>query len=109
MPTGKKTPMASGKKTPMAGGKMAPMMASGKIIGDKKTHVFHMPGDKNLPMPQNRVYFSSAKAAEAAGYHMAGSGTGKTGMMAKKKAMAAKGMMGHEKHAPKPKGATGNP
>ena len=54
---------------PMMGGSMM----GGRIIGNKKTHVFHMPGDTSaLPAPQNRVYFSSAAAAQAAGYHAAG-------------------------------------
>ncbi len=49
-----------------------PMMG-GQIIGNKNTHVFHMPGDRSaLPAAQNRVYFPSAAAAQAAGYHAAG-------------------------------------
>jgi len=44
----------------------------GQFIGNKRSHVFHLPGDKGtLPAPQNRVYFKSAAAAEAAGYHQA--------------------------------------
>ena len=43
--------------------------------GNKNSHVYHLPGDKgSLPAPQNRVYFSSAAAAQAAGYHAAGNG-----------------------------------
>jgi hypothetical protein len=45
----------------------------GNIIGDVKTHVYHLPGDKNLPSPKNRVYFRSAAAAQAKGYRAAGS------------------------------------
>ena len=49
-------------------------MMGGQIIGNKNSHVFHVPGDKgSLPAPQNRVYFSSVAAAQAAGYHAAGS------------------------------------
>ena len=49
-------------------------MMSGQIIGNKNSHVYHLPGDKgSLPSPQNRVYFPSAAAAQAAGYHAAGS------------------------------------
>ena len=48
---------------------------SGAVIGDKKTHVYHLPGDKSmLPAPQNRVYFYSATQAAAAGYKVAGVG-----------------------------------
>ncbi len=48
---------------------------SGAVIGDKKTHVYHLPGDKGtLPAPQNRVYFRSAMAAATAGYKAAGVG-----------------------------------
>ena len=46
---------------------------SGQFIGNKNSHVYHMPGDRGaMPAPQNRVYFASAAAAEAAGYHAAG-------------------------------------
>lgn len=55
-------------------------MMSGQIIGNKNSHVYHMPGDKGaLPSAQNRVYFPSAAAAQAAGYHAAGSSRGLTG------------------------------
>ena len=52
-------------------GGMMPMR--GGVVGNKNTHVYHLPGDRGaLPAPQNRVYFRSAAAAEAAGYHRAG-------------------------------------
>ena len=55
-------------------------MMGGQIIGNKNSHVYHLPGDKGaLPAPQNRVYFSSAAAAQAAGYHAAGSAHSVTG------------------------------
>ncbi len=55
-------------------------MMGGSIIGNRNSHVFHMAGDHSaLPAPQNRVYFSSAAAAQAAGYHAAGMGRGMTG------------------------------
>ncbi len=61
---------------PMMGGSMM----GGRIIGNKNSHVYHMPGDGgSLPAPQNRVYFSSVAAAQAAGYHAAGGGRGMTG------------------------------
>lgn len=44
----------------------------GRIVGNKRTHVYHLPGDRNLPAPQNRVYFISEAAAVRAGYHRAG-------------------------------------
>lgn len=64
---------------PMAGhpGMMGHSMIGGQIVGNKNSHVYHLPGDKGaLPSPQNRVYFTSAAAAQAAGYHAAGSGRG---------------------------------
>ena len=55
-------------------------MMGGSIIGNKNTHVFHMAGDRSaLPAPKNRVYFSSAAAAQAAGYHAAGGSRSMTG------------------------------
>lgn len=54
-------------------------MMGGPIIGNKNSHVYHMAGDRGaLPAPQNRVYFNSAAAAQAAGYHAAGSSRGMT-------------------------------
>lgn len=45
----------------------------GGVIGNKNTHVYHLPGDRGaLPAMQNRVYFHSAAQAQAAGYHRAG-------------------------------------
>lgn len=50
---------------------MMPM--HGGVIANKNSRVYHLPGDKGaLPAPQNRVYFPTAAAAEAAGYHRAG-------------------------------------
>ena len=55
---------------------------AGNIIGNKNTHVYHMPGDPGaLPAPQNRVYFHTQTQAVAAGYHRAGSGHGKMSPM----------------------------
>ncbi len=45
----------------------------GGVVANRNSHVYHLPGDRGaLPAAQNRVYFSSAAAAEAAGYHRAG-------------------------------------
>lgn len=45
----------------------------GGVVGNKNTHVYHLPGDKGaLPALNNRVYFHSAMQAEASGYHRAG-------------------------------------
>ena len=56
----------------MTGHPMGGMMG-GNVIANKNTHVYHLPGDKGaLPEAKNRVYFRSAAAAEAAGYHRAG-------------------------------------
>ena len=49
--------------------------ASGQIIGNKRTHVYHLAGDGRLPSERNRVYFPSEEAAIAAGYRRAGAGT----------------------------------
>ena len=58
----------------MMGGRPGMMMGGG-IVGNKNTHVFHMPGDPGaLPAPQNRVYFHTMQQAMAAGYHRAGGG-----------------------------------
>ena len=52
-------------------GGMMPM--HGGVIANKNSHVYHLPGDKGaLPAAQNRIYFPTAAAAEAAGYHRAG-------------------------------------
>lgn len=68
-------------------------MMGGSIIGNKNTHVFHMAGDRGaLPAPQNRVYFSSVAAAQAAGYHAAG---GSRGMTTTGRPMMRGGMMTH--------------
>ena len=41
---------------------------SGGIVGNKRTHVYHLPGDTgNLPAAKNRVYFRSEAEATAAG------------------------------------------
>jgi hypothetical protein len=58
----------AGSAAPIAGG----------VIGNKHSHVYHLSGDKSLPSEKNRVYFSSAAAAEAAGYHASGSSHGST-------------------------------
>lgn len=64
-----------------------PSAMSGLIIGNKNSHVYHMPGDKGaLPAPKNRVYFRTEAQAVAAGYHRAGAKG------------AAHAGMGHVKH-----------
>ena len=72
-------------------------MVGGSIIGNKNTHVYHMAGDKGaLPAPQNRVYFSSVAAAQAAGYHAAGHHAAGAGRgMTNSRAMMHGGMMTH--------------
>jgi len=45
------------------------------IIGNKRTHIYHMKGDPGaLPAEQNRVYFQTEAQAIRAGYHRAGHG-----------------------------------
>ena len=52
-------------------GGMMPMR--GGVVANRNSHVYHLPGDRGaLPAAQNRIYFPSAAAAEAAGYHRAG-------------------------------------
>ena len=65
--------MAPGMHPGMAPGRPAGTAVMGQIIGNKRTHVYHMPGDKGaLPSAANRVYFTSEAAAMRAGYHHAG-------------------------------------
>ena len=76
------TPMAPrtmpAKAAPIKTGSAA--VPAGQIIGNKKTHVFHVAGDHgSLPAPQNRVVFHSTAEAKAAGYRAAGEGTPKAG------------------------------
>lgn len=66
-----------GRHPGMAPGQRSGTSVMGRIIGNKKTRVYHLPGDKGaLPAAQNRVYFASAAAAMRAGYHHAGGATG---------------------------------
>jgi len=46
--------------------------ADGQIIGNLRSHVYHLPGDTRLPAVNNRVYFKSEADAIAAGYHKPG-------------------------------------
>ncbi len=73
---------APGGTAPMPHGRrhmrgMAPTGAmpgtmQGQIIGDRKTRVYHLPGDNGqLPKEKNRVYFRTEAEAQAAGYHAA--------------------------------------
>jgi len=58
-------------------GMMGHPMLGGRVIGNKNTHVYHLPSDKSpLPEPKNRVYFRSEADAIRAGYHHAGAGAG---------------------------------
>ncbi len=47
-------------------------IADGQIIGNQRSHVYHLPGDTRLPAAKNRVYFKSEADAIAAGYHKPG-------------------------------------
>lgn len=72
---GSPTATATGATTthsPMMGGSA---VLGGNIIGNKNSLVYHMATDHNLPAPKNRVYFKTVAAAEAAGYHAAGTAT----------------------------------
>lgn len=77
---------------------------AGQIIGDKKSHVYHLPGDKYmLPAQQNRVYFKTEAQAKAAGYRHAGSATPASGKKAAKRTAKSTGR-GHtvKSHKTKP-------
>ncbi len=77
-------------------GGMMPM--HGGVIANKNSHVYHLPGDRGaLPAAQNRVYFSSAAAAEAAGYHRAG-GTSHSGSRPMMHGSPTHGMPGRMTH-----------
>ena len=72
--------MAPGMHPGMAPGRPGGMSLMGNIIGNKNSHVYHMPGDKgSLPSAANRVYFRTEAQAMAAGYHRAGASHGRTG------------------------------
>jgi len=63
---------APGSRPEVTPGHMSPMLG-GQIVGNKNTHVYHMPGDRgSMPSPQNRVYFRTVAQAQAAGYRAAG-------------------------------------
>ena len=49
------------------------MHLHGGVVGNKNSRVYHLPGDRGaMPAVQNRIYFPTAAAAEAAGYRRAG-------------------------------------
>lgn len=59
-----------------------PRMGAGMIIGNKKTKVYHLPGDHgNMPSAKNQVVFRSESEAIRAGYHLAGKKQSKMPMM----------------------------
>ena len=61
----------------MAPGRPVGMAVMGQIIGNKHTHVYHLPGTpRALPSAANTVYFTSEAAAIRAGYHRAGTSHG---------------------------------
>ena len=71
--------MAPGMHPGMAPGRPGGMAAIGRIIGNKRTHVYHLPGTPGaLPSAANTVYFPSEAAAMRAGYHRAGASHGAT-------------------------------
>jgi len=73
-------------------GMVGGMPMRGGIVANRNSHVYHLPGDRGaLPAVQNRVYFPSAAAAEAAGYHRAG---GARGMMGRHPIMQGSPMHG---------------
>lgn len=75
-PTGEAPTGATRTATRMSGAASAPVgaasTATGRYVGNTHTRVYHEQGDANLPEEDNRTYFESAAAAEAAGYRPAG-------------------------------------
>lgn len=66
----KKTVKKSAKKTSKK--KVYTSAARGKIIGNKRSKIYHVPGQAGYHMnSSNAVYFSSEQAAKAAGYRKA--------------------------------------
>ena len=54
-------------------GRMMHRPNMGSIIGNRKTKVYHLAGDKgNMPDAKNRIYFHTERDAIRAGYHLAG-------------------------------------
>ncbi len=77
---------------PGMGGMGGMMPMRGGVVGNKNSHVYHLPGDRGaMPAAQNRIYFPTAAAAEAAGYHRAG---GARGMMGRHPMMQGSPMHG---------------
>lgn len=73
----------------------------GGVVGNKNSHVYHLPGDRGaLPAAQNRVYFGSAAAAEAAGYHRAGGARSTMGRHPMMQGSPMHGMPMHGQTAP---------
>ena len=64
--------MQSSSMNRMKGGSFGSGLMHSGIIGNKTSKVYHMAGDKNLPAPQNRMYFHSVAEAQRAGYRAAG-------------------------------------
>ncbi|MHB9108567.1 MAG: phospholipase D-like domain-containing protein [Armatimonadota bacterium] len=56
--------------TPSAGATNDPAPAGGTVryIGNKNSHIFHLPACASLPAPENRVPFTSREAAVNTGY-----------------------------------------
>ena len=48
----------------------ADICKTSQYVGNRKSHVLHRPGDRNLPSTKNQVCFSTLTEARAAGYHL---------------------------------------
>lgn len=44
---------------------------SNQFVGNRKSHVVHRPGARNLPSTKNQVCFDTLTQAKNAGYHLA--------------------------------------
>ncbi len=65
---------AAANRQQAAGGAGTNPPAADAIVGNKNSHIYHLPGcpDYEKVSPKNRVEFQSAKDAEAQGYRLAG-------------------------------------
>ena len=54
-------------------GSIGSLLSGGSsYIGNVKTHVYHLPGCRVLPNPENRTYFENKRQAEREGYRACG-------------------------------------
>lgn len=62
---------AEGGRYSSSGGSAGRYSGVAEFIGNRRSHVYHPADSRNLPAPQNRVYFNSEEEAQAAGFRRA--------------------------------------